>query len=148
MTQEAELPQSYAAVDFLENDRGAHAALSSICEMASDGLKEKPPVLHATRKKIVFAQKLSFPYIMAAMSKLRYLKTSQIVPGKGMSFTLYEVEDTHTIVRMLTALPEVDEIAIYPKPPVKKLFAPERCEPVEADEFLRLWKEGEARRSS
>lgn len=84
---------------------------------------------------------------MPPTSELRYLKTSQIVPGKGMSFTLYEVEGVDTILRMLTTLPDVDEISIYPKPPVKKLFAPERCETVAAEEFLKLWEEGESRRA-
>lgn len=83
---------------------------------------------------------------MLPTSELRYLKTSQIVPGKGMSFTLYEVEGVDTILRMLTTLPHVNEISIYPKPPVKKLFAPERCENVSAEEFMKLWEEGESRR--
>ncbi len=73
---------------------------------------------------------------------LNYLKTSQIVPGQGMSYTLYEIEGENTILRMLTAIPQVGKIALYPKPPVKKLFAPERCEISSEEEFKQLWKEG------
>ncbi len=73
---------------------------------------------------------------------MQYLKTSQIVPGQGMSYTLYEIEGENTIMRMLTTLPEVDRISLYPKPPVKTLFAPERCEKSSKDEFLKLWENG------
>ncbi len=63
-----------------------------------------------------------------------------------MSFTLYEVDEADTILRMLTTLPDVDEISLYPRPPVKKLFAPERCEVIPAEDFLKLWAEGESRK--
>lgn len=72
----------------------------------------------------------------------KYLKTSQIVPGQGMSHTLYEIEGENTILRMLTSIPEVGKISLYPKPPVKSLFAPERCEASSEEEFMGLWKEG------
>lgn len=72
----------------------------------------------------------------------QYLKTSQIVPGQGMSHTLYEIEGENTILRMLTTIPEVGKISLYPKPPVKSLFAPERCEQSSEEEFKGLWKEG------
>ena len=72
----------------------------------------------------------------------KYLKTSQLVPGQGMSHTLYEIEGEDTILRMLTSIPEVGKISLYPKPPVKKLFAPERCEQSSEEEFKGLWKEG------
>lgn len=70
---------------------------------------------------------------------IRYLKSSQVVPGKGMSYTYYEVEGQDTILRMLTALPDVKEVSIYPRPPVKKLFAPERCEAASKEEFDGYW---------
>lgn len=76
------------------------------------------------------------------MVELRYLKSKQIVPGKGMSYTLYEVQGVDTILRMLTTLPDVGEISIFSNPPVKKLFAPDRCELATAEEFLKLWSEG------
>ena len=53
---------------------------------------------------------------------LKYLKTQQIVPDKGMSFTLYEIEGENTILRMLTTIPEAGMVKCYPKPPVKTLF--------------------------
>ncbi len=72
----------------------------------------------------------------------RYLKTSQIIPGQGMSYTLYEIEGTNTILRMLTSIPDVNKISLYPKPPVKTLFAPERCQESSVDEFHELWNKG------
>ncbi len=78
----------------------------------------------------------------------RYLMTQQIIPNQGMSYTLYEVEGEDQILRMLTAIPETGRISIYPRPPVKKLFAPERCETTSAEEFQKLWEEGESRKSS
>lgn len=60
-----------------------------------------------------------------------------------MSYTLYEIEGENTILRMLTTIPDIGQISLYPKPPVKKLFAPERCDASSEEEFLGLWKEGE-----
>ena len=71
-----------------------------------------------------------------------YLKTSQIVPGQGMSYTLYEIEGENTILRMLTHIPDVKKISLYPNPPVKSLFAPERCEDSSESEFTALWEQG------
>ncbi len=76
----------------------------------------------------------------------RYLKTSQVVPGQGMSYTLYEIEGENTIARMLTTIPDVGKISIYPRPPVKTLFAPERCDPSSPEEFQKLWSEGETKK--
>lgn len=76
----------------------------------------------------------------------KYLKSEQIIPQKGMSYTMYEIEGHNTILRMLTWIPDVDQISIYPKPPVKQLFAPERCEELSEQEFLGLWAEGETRK--
>ncbi len=74
----------------------------------------------------------------------QYLKTSQIVPNQGMSYTLYEIEGENSIVRMLTSIPEVDKISLYPNPPVKSLYAPERCMESSETEFNELWKKGES----
>ena len=73
---------------------------------------------------------------------IRYLKSSQVVPGKGMSYTIYEIEGEDRILRMLTVLPDVNEISLYPRPPVKKLFAPERCEQSGQEEFEGFWGKG------
>jgi len=73
----------------------------------------------------------------------RYLMSQQVIPGKGMSYTYYEIEGEDKIIRMLTHIPEVGQVSIYPKPPVKKLFAPDRCEQVEDSVFKDLWTEGE-----
>ncbi|MCZ8341929.1 MAG: hypothetical protein O9301_02775 [Leptospira sp.] len=77
----------------------------------------------------------------------KYLETSQIIPSKGMSYTMYEIEGHDTILRMLTFIPDNDEIHIYPKPPVKKLYKPELCKKVEENEFLGLWSMGEERKT-
>lgn len=79
--------------------------------------------------------------------ELRYLETAQPIPGQGMSYTLYEVEGHDTIVRMLTSIPEVGKISCYPKPPVRKLFAPERCSDISSERFLELWSEGQGQKS-
>ncbi|HMU83650.1 MAG TPA: hypothetical protein PKE49_13005 [Leptospiraceae bacterium] len=76
----------------------------------------------------------------------RYLQSEQIIPNKGMSYTMYEIEDVNTILRMLTWIPDADQISIYPKPPVKQLFAPERCAQIDESQFLGLWQEGENRK--
>lgn len=73
---------------------------------------------------------------------IRYLETSQIVPTKGMSYTLYEIEGEDKILRMLTAIPDAEEFHVYPKPPVKKLYRPELCREVPMELFLELWEKG------
>ncbi len=78
---------------------------------------------------------------------MRYLETSQIIPSKGMSYTMYEVDEEDKILRMLTTIPDIGEIHIYPKPPVKKLYKPEMCRPIEPTEFLGLWAMGEEQRN-
>jgi len=76
---------------------------------------------------------------------MKYLETSQIIPMKGMSYTMYEIEGEDKILRMLTFIPDVEELHIYPKPPVKKLYKPEICREIEATEFLKLWTKGESK---
>ncbi|EPG66206.1 hypothetical protein ACE5IS_19195 [Leptospira wolffii] len=78
---------------------------------------------------------------------MKYLETSQIIPAKGMSYTMYEIEGEDQILRMLTYIPDTDEIHTYPKPPVKKLYKPELCKSVEDLVFTELWKLGEERKS-
>jgi hypothetical protein len=77
---------------------------------------------------------------------MKYLESSQIIPAKGMSHTFYEIEDEDKILRMLTYIPDVNELHIYPKPPVKKLYKPELCREVEDSVFLNLWADGESRK--
>lgn len=72
----------------------------------------------------------------------RYLKTAQIVPGQGMSYTLYEIEGESLIKRMLTTIPDVGKVSLYANPPVKNLFAPERCDASSKEEFESIWNEG------
>ncbi|MCB1143405.1 MAG: hypothetical protein H7A24_16230 [Leptospiraceae bacterium] len=73
---------------------------------------------------------------------MKYLETSQIIPAKGMSYTMYEIEGEDKILRMLTSIPDVDELHTYPKPPVKKLYKPELCKEISKELFLELWEKG------
>ncbi len=74
---------------------------------------------------------------------IRYLETSQIIPAKGMSYTMYEIEGEDKILRMLTTIPDMDETHIYPKPPVKKLYKPDLCREVPKELFLEIWAKAE-----
>ena len=58
-----------------------------------------------------------------------------------MSYNLYEIEEPDTILRMLTSIPDVKEGKIYPKPPVKKLFSPQRCESISKSVFDKVWND-------
>ena len=82
---------------------------------------------------------------MSSMAQPRYLKTRQFVPGKGMSFTFYEIDTDDMILRMLTHLPDQDEVVHLEQSQPRKLFAPERCEEVDAIEFEELWQRREGR---
>ena len=73
---------------------------------------------------------------------MKYLESSQVIPGKGMSYTIYEVEGDDEIQRMITHIPDLNEIHIYPKPPVKKLYKPELCRPIKEENFMELWEKG------
>jgi hypothetical protein len=77
---------------------------------------------------------------------LKYLESSQIIPNKGMSYTMYEIEGDDKILRMITSIPEMDELHVYPKPVVKKLYKPELCKEIESSLFLSLWEEGMKRK--
>ena len=74
---------------------------------------------------------------------MKYVESSQIIPAKGMSYTMYEVTDDFAIQRMLTYIPDTDEIHIYPKPPVKNLYKPELCRNIEESLFSELWRRAE-----
>lgn len=76
------------------------------------------------------------------------MKSSQPIPDKGMSYTWYEIEEPDSIIKMLTHIPNDNTIKIYPKPPVKKLFAPDRCERAQEGDFQDLWHEGEKIKSA
>lgn len=75
---------------------------------------------------------------------MKYLESSQIIPMKGMSYTMYEIEGEDKIIRMLTYIPDVEELHFYPKPPVKKLYKPQMCREIDSEQFLSLWKKAEA----
>ncbi|MBM9578286.1 hypothetical protein JWG45_14120 [Leptospira sp. 201903070] len=79
---------------------------------------------------------------------MKYLETEQIIPAKGMSYTMYEVEGEDQILKMMTYIPNTDEIHIYPKPPVKKLYKPELCKVIDELVFTELWKLGEERKAA
>lgn len=73
---------------------------------------------------------------------MRYLKSAMPVPGKGTAYMLYEIEGENSIVRMLTHIPEVDEIKLYPNPKIKTLFEPERLDEAAKEEFEYIWDMG------
>ncbi|MDH5720681.1 MAG: hypothetical protein OEZ13_08705 [Spirochaetia bacterium] len=68
-----------------------------------------------------------------------YLKSAQPVPGKGTAYTYYETDAEHNIKRMMTAIPETNEITLYPEPKLKKVFMPEMLSDVPEEEFTDLW---------
>jgi hypothetical protein len=63
-----------------------------------------------------------------------------------MSYTMYEIEGEDKILRMITSIPEMDELHVYPKPVVKKLYKPELCKEIESSLFLSPWEEGMKRK--
>lgn len=73
---------------------------------------------------------------------MRYLKSAMPVPGKGTAFMLYEIEGENTIVRMLTHIPETNEIKLYPSPKIKTLFEPHRLDAAAKEEFDYIWDMG------
>ena len=73
-----------------------------------------------------------------------YYKVGQVVPGKGVAYTYYEVEN-EVIQRVLTYISETDEATLYAKPKMKTLFQPDRLEKCESIEFLTIWKNHEAK---
>ena len=77
---------------------------------------------------------------------MKYLESSQIIPQKGMSYTIYEIEGEDQIVRMLTYIPDVEEYHLYPKPPVKKLYKPELCREVDENTFNGIWQMAEEKK--
>lgn len=70
-----------------------------------------------------------------------YFKTAQFVPGKGDAWTYYECDDSKTVQRQLTHIPETGELSRVPDPIVKKLFRPELLQHADEAEFLKLWAE-------
>ena len=70
---------------------------------------------------------------------MKYLKTSQFVPGKGEAWMIYECGDDGAILRFVTHITGTGETTRTPKPVVKRLYRPEICQPSDAGEFQRLW---------
>ncbi|MBL8034680.1 MAG: hypothetical protein JNJ69_13325 [Leptospiraceae bacterium] len=73
---------------------------------------------------------------------MRYLKSAMPVPGKGTAYMLYEIEGENTIVRMMTHIPEANEITRYPYPTVYTLFEPDRLDEAAKEEFDYIWEMG------
>ncbi len=73
---------------------------------------------------------------------MKYLKTSQFVPGKGEALMIYECEDDSTIRRFVTYITGTGEATCNAKPVVRRLYRPEMCQPATAEEFERLWSTG------
>lgn len=76
---------------------------------------------------------------------MRYLKSSQFVPGKGEAVVVYELQDDGGIVRFVTHLTGPGDVIRTPKPVVKRLYRPEMCQPSDAAEFQALWDAPAAR---
>ena len=72
---------------------------------------------------------------------MKYLKSEQPVPGKGMAITYYETDEEYNIMRMMTAIHETNELTHYPEPKLKKVFMPEMLSNVEKEEFTSLWEQ-------
>lgn len=70
---------------------------------------------------------------------MKYYKGEQFVPSKGVAELYYEVDEPDTVRRFMTVFPEIGEIERMPDPPMKRLFRPELLQPVEPEEFTRLW---------
>lgn len=70
---------------------------------------------------------------------MKYLKTSQFVPGKGEAVMIYECADDLAIRRFVTFITGTGETTKNEKPVVKRLYRPEMCQPSDEAEFLRYW---------
>ncbi|MBE7559636.1 hypothetical protein HS125_12055 [bacterium] len=73
---------------------------------------------------------------------MKYLKTTQIVPGKGYAWLYYELEDDYTIRRYVQHLPETGEATRNEKPPRMKLFRPQLATESSSEEFEKYWALG------
>ena len=73
------------------------------------------------------------------MPSMRYVKTSQGVPGKGEAVMIYELGDGDAILRYVTWITGTGESTRNEKPVVKRLYRPEMCQPATPEEFQKLW---------
>lgn len=73
---------------------------------------------------------------------MKYLKTSQYVPGKGEAWMYYELDDKMEVQRYCTHIPMTNEIERVPDPIIKQLFRPEMMQPSTAEEFVSRWSLG------
>jgi len=76
------------------------------------------------------------------METMTYFKSGQPVPGKGMAWTIYELNDAEEISRIITFISETGEITRYPSPRMKTLFQRERLDIASEEEFTSLWNQG------
>ena len=70
---------------------------------------------------------------------MRYYKSSQPVPGKGIAYTYYECADDHTVNRYVTFIPATAETKRVADPVVKTLYQPESLMQATEEEFRRHW---------
>lgn len=70
---------------------------------------------------------------------MKYYRSEQFVPMKGVAQMYYEVDEAGTVVRFMTVFPDTGDVECMPDPPMKRLFRPELLDSVEAEEFNRYW---------
>lgn len=73
---------------------------------------------------------------------MKYYKSSQPIPGKGLGYTYYECDETHNVQRYVTFIPATAETKRVANPVVKKLYHPESLMDATDEEFRRHWPDG------
>jgi hybrid cluster-associated redox disulfide protein len=75
---------------------------------------------------------------------MRYYKSSQPIPGKGLALTVYECDDVDTVRRYVTHIPADGTAECVPNPVVKELYNAASLEKATQEEFERYWAVGVA----
>ncbi len=78
---------------------------------------------------------------------MRYFKSSQPVPGKGIAYTYYECDDELTVNRYVTFIPATGETKRVADPVVKTLYQPQSLMEATEEEFRRHWPETSSERA-
>ena len=73
---------------------------------------------------------------------MKYFKSSQPMPGKGLGYTYYECDESHNVNRYVTFIPATGETKRVADPVVKKLYHPESLMEATEEEFRRHWPDG------
>ncbi len=73
---------------------------------------------------------------------MKYYKSSQPMPGKGLGYTYYECDEGHNVQRYVTFIPATGETKRVSNPVVKKLYHPESLMNATDEEFRRHWPDG------